>query len=134
MKSLEAYHLAWLAKHLERSESWLRERLADGFHIHHIDGDHSNDAFDNLVLIEGGDHFDLHGMDLRTFARRAAQTGGRRKPENDLIGRTTYEWRAKGEPWRNLSGFRGRYAAKRYANEMGLPWPIVPADQEQCQN
>lgn len=55
-----AHHKAWLQKHPSRSAEWLRSRLAEGFHIHHMDGDHSNNAPDNLLLIEGGDHLQLH--------------------------------------------------------------------------
>lgn len=58
---LEPYHWAWLSVHPERDEAWLRARLRDGFHVHHIDVDHGNNAPSNLVLIEAGDHFGLHG-------------------------------------------------------------------------
>jgi hypothetical protein len=57
---LESYHLVWLADHPNRTVEWLRRMMADGFHIHHIDGDHSNDNPMNLVLIEGADHLMLH--------------------------------------------------------------------------
>jgi hypothetical protein len=77
---MKSYHLAWLKKHPNRSRQWLAERLADGFHIHHIDCDHSNDKPENLVLIEGGDHFEVHAKlapdllalsKLATAARKA---------------------------------------------------------------
>ena len=29
----------WLSAHPHRSAKWLRERIADGFDVHHIDGD-----------------------------------------------------------------------------------------------
>lgn len=35
---------------------WLRERLADGFDVHHLDGDHDNDHPSNLILLETVDH------------------------------------------------------------------------------
>ena len=59
--AFEAYHQRWLADHPHRTEAWLRERLRDGFDIHHIDGDHQNNDPKNLVLIECQDHFRLHG-------------------------------------------------------------------------
>ena len=59
---MQPYHLAWLSKHPERSEQWLCERMADGFHVHHLDGNHANDDPANLVLMEGRDHMALHGM------------------------------------------------------------------------
>lgn len=59
-KRLEPHHLAWLMKHPERSSDWLRARLADGFHVHHIDGNPANNDRDNLVLIDGVDHLRIH--------------------------------------------------------------------------
>lgn len=64
-RPLEPYHYSWLRNHPSRTEEWLRERLADGFHIHHLDGNHSNDGASNLVLMDGQDHLALHGMDMR---------------------------------------------------------------------
>lgn len=71
--ALQNYHFVWLAAHPGRTEEWLRERMRDGFHIHHIDGDHSNDAAANLVLIEGGDHLRLHGMPIKPRRPRKAR-------------------------------------------------------------
>lgn len=59
-KPFKSYHLSWLSVHPNRTADWLRERLSDGFDIHHVDGDHSNDSPSNLILIEAGDHFVLH--------------------------------------------------------------------------
>lgn len=72
-KPLKPYHLIWLAVHPTRTEAWLRAMLADGFHIHHLDGDHGNNAPGNLVLIEGMDHMMIHsgGRPMsRGFARK----------------------------------------------------------------
>lgn len=38
----------------------MRDRLRDGFDVHHIDGDSRNDKDSNLVLIEASDHMMLH--------------------------------------------------------------------------
>lgn len=59
---LKSYHYVWLAGRPDRSEEWLKAKLSEGFDIHHIDGDHWNDAPENLVLIEHVDHMRLHGM------------------------------------------------------------------------
>jgi hypothetical protein len=59
-KLMESYHYAWLSEHPERTEGWLQDRLKDGFAIHHMDGNHSNDEPRNLVLIESGDHMMIH--------------------------------------------------------------------------
>jgi len=61
MPDLAPHHQAWLGLHPDRSEQWLRDRLADGFQVHHVDGDGKNDAPHNLVLIEGQDHIRMHG-------------------------------------------------------------------------
>ncbi len=72
---MEPHHLAWLAAHPYRSRNWLEERLNDGFHVHHLDGNHGNNAPENLVLIEGGDHIRLHSNVLR----RPLNIGTRKK-------------------------------------------------------
>jgi hypothetical protein len=53
-------HQIWLQNHPTRDVVWLKERFADGFHIHHIDGDAENNDIDNLVLIDGADHMRIH--------------------------------------------------------------------------
>lgn len=64
---MREYHKIWLAAHPGRTEEWLKERIRDGFHVHHIDGDHENNDPANLVLIDGVDHGMIHGrkIDLR---------------------------------------------------------------------
>ena len=57
---MQPHHEEWLAAHPYRSAEWLRERIADGFDVHHIDGDHDNNDPTNLILIEHGDHMALH--------------------------------------------------------------------------
>ena len=52
MSGMKPYHKAWLSAHPERTEQWLKERLADGFDVHHVNGDHFDDHPDNLALIE----------------------------------------------------------------------------------
>lgn len=59
---LSDHQVAWLKFHPDRTAAWLVERGRDGFHIHHIDGNHSNNAPENLALIEGQDHLRLHGQ------------------------------------------------------------------------
>ena len=60
--SLRPHHRVWLAAHPSRSAAWLKARTSDGFHIHHVDGDHGNNNADNLVLVEGTGHAQLHGL------------------------------------------------------------------------
>jgi len=64
VKKLQPHHEAWLRAHPGRTEEWLREMFLEGFDIHHVDGDHSNNTPLNLVLIEAVDHMRLHGFKL----------------------------------------------------------------------
>lgn len=57
---MEIYHHIWLAAHPWRTQQWLKEKLSDGFDIHHLDGDHANNISSNLVLLEASDHMMLH--------------------------------------------------------------------------
>lgn len=70
----QGYHLAWLEVHPGRSLAWLERQIADGFVIHHLDGNHDNDEPHNLVLIEGVDHMRLHagklGAGIEAWKRR----------------------------------------------------------------
>jgi hypothetical protein len=82
MKPLQPYHHAWLNSHPTRDEEWLRAKLKDGFHIHHLDGNHSNDDPLNLVLIDGVDHFRLHGALL---IKRIGPKKGKRGPQRKRL-------------------------------------------------
>lgn len=62
--NLPPHHAAWLAAHPNRSEDWLKARFADGFDVHHIDGDPTNNAPTNLALIEHDDHMRIHAAPL----------------------------------------------------------------------
>jgi hypothetical protein len=64
MKPFKEYHLVWLASHPHRTAAWLRERMADGFDIHHLDRNHENNEPTNLVLVEHTDHMRLHGVEV----------------------------------------------------------------------
>lgn len=76
---MQAHHLVWLDIHPERTSDWLKRMMLEGFHVHHIDGDHSNNHPGNLALIEGADHMRLHGLfslaksDISEAARKGAR-------------------------------------------------------------
>lgn len=80
-RPLQSYHYVWLSVHPGRDEAWLRDILAKGFAIHHMDGNHDNDASDNLVLIEQADHMFLHGMNRLKF------TGNKSGPRKTKISK-----------------------------------------------
>ena len=140
---MKSYHAVWLEAHPDRSESWLKERLLDGFDIHHIDGDRENNAPENLVLIEAVDHLRLHGrpdmlvVNLRTKARARAQALSEAIDES---ARATYEaavrlCQTEGYErglWRKVAeqvGVEYRLAmprAKRWALANDMLWPLNP--------
>jgi len=129
---LARHQLAWLAAHPYRSEEWLRAVLADGFDVHHADGDHSNDDPRNLVLIERTDHMALHGAGAKRLAQ-AVKSARRVSPERLEIGRRVYEAKEPGMSWRRAgiaagmkldrykSAQTAKLAADAYATAAGLP-------------
>lgn len=84
---LQSYHYAWLSDHPNRSEEWLKRMMAEGFHIHHIDGDHANDDPMNLVLIDGADHFLLHNGKKRPVSMVAKPYGKRQYTSASYVER-----------------------------------------------
>lgn len=78
---LQKSHRIWLSCHPNRTESWLRERLEDGFHIYHADGDHKNDTPSNLIMIEGLDHMLIvHGHKVpKIFNTSSAREMGKKR-------------------------------------------------------
>lgn len=85
--ALQSYHVSWLTAHPGRGEEWLRRMLREGFDVHHLDGNHSNDAPDNLVLIEHTDHMMIHAG--RTLGRLTGKLTGRppRKRRRTILPR-----------------------------------------------
>ena len=83
--SLEAHRQAWLDAHPGRNEFWLRRMAKEGFDVHHVDGDHRNNAPGNLVLMEHVDHMRLHGLaPMRRGLRDDVPGRQRRKPKNKV--------------------------------------------------
>ena len=97
VRSAPAPHqLAWLASHPNRSLTWLREQSADGFDVHHVDGNHSNNAPENLILIDHRDHFMLHSGG-RPLSCRKGRAGP--QPETIRIGLAAKESKDRGMTW-----------------------------------
>ena len=143
----ESYHLVWLSAHPHRSAEWLKEMLRDGFHVHHVDGDHYNDAPNNLVLIDGVDHLRLHGMKLRDGIKKwrsrrlstvePKERSKKHKPEASVIyakkaeiGGSWLEFakiyysgiKPTDGAWHDI-GARLSIRAKKYAEENEKSWP-----------
>jgi len=132
------HHQKWLEQHPERSAEWLRERLRDGFDVHHLDGDHGNNTPDNLVLIEHGDHMRLHGLKLdmsKALKNRQASERFVRDTEDpeaiyalrrsgvdyDEIDKLTYVWGSS----RRRRMLRANVIAWRYAKANELPYEPI---------
>lgn len=126
--AVKNYHLAWLAGHPERDLAWLRDRLADGFHVHHVDGNHCNEAPENLVLIDGADHMRLHGNPggLRGsinsgrkggLARAKNQSPEQRKAQARRAAKK--RWRGHQKPWKK-AGVSSRTWYRRKAKRADL--------------
>ena len=138
-------HQAWLAAHPDRSTEWLRKALKEGFDIHHLDGDPTNNKSDNLVLIERSDHFRLHGNSrLRRLVRNGDRWG---EPGISPDGYIAYYLRKEGWTWvdiglhfrpqpsskrpgsaaRQVVGQWSKLLARRWAKHYGKTWPIEVA-------
>lgn len=100
------------------------ERLAEGFAVHHADGDHWNDTPSNLVLIEGTDHTRLHnaGAGLFHLLESVRRKDDARIKRAETEGRAAYERRAKTGRWVGLPN-SATYWAKVYALSHQLEWP-----------
>ena len=141
---MKIYHKNWLKAHPERSAEWLSAVLAEGFAIHHVDGNPENNDPENLVLIEAGDHFKFHnnGM-LRPLVQRAGKwTSGdlasKKLKEELSIGERAYSLMKDrpGKRWREIAldvGYKGdvgrakvkaMMAAKKWAEYHKKKWPI----------
>lgn len=86
--ALKPHHVAWLDAHQDRTEAWLRAMTRAGFDVHHIDGNHDNNAPGNLVLIEHADHMMLHGVgsgERRTLGRIPHKGGGGRPKSTAIV-------------------------------------------------
>lgn len=145
----QSYHVAWLKVHPWRTADWLREKMREGFHIHHVDGDHSNDDPSNLVLIDGDDHMALHGVPLRDGIakwrkRERKQIKVAVRPPSEegarlylLKAELDCSWKALAQQYYNgvkpnpnaiwsMIGVGLMAKARNYAKRVGKSWPPVP--------
>ena len=90
-----------------------------GFGIVPLDGDMSNLSEDNVVL--------MHRRDVKKLAALVeglvSQPSAKPKVLRMTRGQEAYERRAGGESWRAIGG-RALMAAKYYAKQNELPWPV----------
>lgn len=96
---MQTHHLAWLSAHPDRTEQWLRERIADGFDVHHLDGNRDNNSKDNLILLEHVDHMRVHQAEHLAIPRleltRKINARPWRMIYQNPIGPSPH-WRSKG--------------------------------------
>ncbi len=122
------YWKVWLSAHPTRSEAWLKERISEGFEIHHLDRS-KGDVASNLVLIEGLDHKMIHRVGdggLQTLSNRKLGP----TPQTIKSGQQIYEMRVIGHSWDFIKEALGltwhevHYRPKAYAVAAGRAWPI----------
>lgn len=131
---MDAHHEAWLKDHPEYDEFWLSQALSAGFDLHHIDGDHDNNEFNNLILLEKKDRQKLHGQP--TFVEKGRNDWGKAK-ERLRLGEAAYKLRVEeGWPWAAICKELGYETAKYstggaalnvasyFARVKGKVWPI----------
>ena len=113
---MHKHHFIWLRKYPHRTETWLQEKLDDGFHIHHQDGNHANNASRNLILIEGNDHLELHGRPVcwkdtlregRARAKAAGVKFGRKTKLSALQQKEARSRRDAGETLKSMANSYG---------------------------
>jgi HNH endonuclease len=146
------HHRSWLSAHPNRTEEWLSARLKEGFDVHHLDWDHSNNDPNNLILVENRDHMMIHAggrpIAVRSMGfsaprhRKAKKIMPLREPRARLIpedeynaqhGEACYDLRKTGLTWSEVAKAaighqmytnRSRVAAKWFATQNDLPWPL----------
>lgn len=128
VNGFQDYHLAWLMSHPERSSEWLRSKFREGFEIHHVDCDRSNNAPENLVLIEHEDHMRLHGKS-RILSKFISDKRERELKARDARNKQCYEMRRdENMTWAQISAALNapspQARALCYAKEHGAPWPL----------
>ncbi len=123
------YHKIWMEKHGVSAE-WMEQALRNGFDIHHVDGDHTNNEPGNLVMIYHGDHFQFHGGSpgLRNLVNIKGKWVDKEEWEAQSLsdGRKAYEIRASGKPWLDVKAQipSAWHKAKKFAQHSGKEWPI----------
>jgi len=122
---VKKYHEKWLECHSHRTEEWLKDRLKDGFDIHHVDGNHHNNDPSNLVLIECSDHMMMHGCGIAKRVLRY-KTYEKRRPDLEYLSRGQASYNRRLRKWDKWSeiGKSNMLAAKVWAKSSGMPWPI----------
>jgi len=124
---MEHYHNVWLGHHPNRTVDWLRERLKDGFGIHHIDGDHENNAPENLVLLDWTDHRMIHAGKKSKIVVKP-KLPPRPTSAHMALGKLCYTGAMQGSNWRALGKRYGittataRRYAKVYAASESAEW------------
>lgn len=136
---MKDYHYAWLSDHPERSEEWLRDRLREGFHVHHLNGDHDDNHPENLVLLEGSDHMMLHTGGKRTKLGRMRTPQARLQEKLPYVGPSVFKMRKKGLSWAQIvketeiPESKVKRDVEQHAKEKGLAVPHVDRGKNICE-
>ena len=71
---------------------WLKDKIQEGFDVHHIDGDKLNEDPSNLVLIWCGDHMMLHGMGRICRVSRVRAKNGTYISNKEIVNGAVHEF------------------------------------------
>ena len=123
---LEKHQRAWLKAHPDRGSSWLKGMLAEGFDVHHIDGDHGNNDSYNLILVEHVDHGRLHGHLNNVVGSNRLKCRMARLERGKTVHQMVWDGVPKEEMVAELGACYSTLLcnAKEYAYKYNKYWPI----------
>lgn len=118
---MKVYHETWLRDNPNVSRQQLASWLATGFDIHHLDGNHENNAPNNLILIWGADHMMLHNGSKRIS--RVVNFENRMPKVHPCGCQSHYRTITPcngGEPFIIAKGAKPKAVVKAYHNLLGI--------------
>ena len=121
---MEQHRKVWMESNC-KDEEWMYQASQNGFDVHHLDGDHSNNDPENLVMIFASDHMRLHNAEHFIPLSRCKKNWNEESEGEKLTrGEFAYKERLKGLGWKEIECKNPILLAKNYAIKKGMEWPI----------